>query len=456
MRRLRGLVAVGLVGAIALAGCDRGKPEAKPAEATPAPTRFTYPVPPVPNPTRKYAGAAITYYGDMVAVGGDFDQAMAKQFEQDTGIKVKVIPIPNSVTEAYAGYQRIFQAQSADLDVLYIDIIWPGALSEHLVDLKATMGDEIQAFLPENVANNTVDGRLVAVPVYLGLGLLYYRSDLLKKYGFDGPPKTWEALERMAETVVKGEQPKNPRMVGYVWQGATYEGLTCNALEWQAAHGGGNFIDPETGQPNVKNPQALAAYKRAASWVGRITPVGVTSYQEEDARNVFQSGNAVFMRNWVYAYPAGNAEGSPIKGKFAAAALPRAEGAPRSGATLGGWQLGVSKYSKHPEAAAEFVKYVTSDAVQTWRAKERLFLPTRPDIYKRPEVLEAQPFLAVIPDALANAVARPSRPTRDLYNEASSIYFQGIAEILQGGDPEFATDKMQRDLEELMKPEEGL
>jgi trehalose/maltose transport system substrate-binding protein len=438
-----------------LSGCAQGAKKVKQTEQAPVSTKFTYPVPPVPHPTRKYAGQSITCSGDMVAVGGDFDLAMAKQFEKETGVRVKVVPVSNSVTETYANYQRILQAKSPDLDVLYIDIIWPGALSDHLVDLKAAMGKDIDAFLGENVANNTVDGKLAAVPLYLGLGLLYYRTDLLKKYGYEGPPRTWEELEAMSLKVVAGELPKNPRMVGYVWQGATYEGLTCNALEWQAAHGGGNFIDPVTGKPNVKSPEALASYKRAASWIGKITPVGVTSYQEEDARNVFQSGNALFMRNWVYAYPAGNAEGSPIKGKFAATALPRAAGAKRSGATLGGWQLGVSKYSEHKDAAAEFVKYMTSSEAQAWRAKERLFLPTMPALYERADVLKAQPFLKVIPEALRNAVARPSRPTRDLYNEASAIYFQGVAEILQGGDAEFAAGRMHRDLEELLKPEES-
>ena len=111
--------------------------------------------------------------------------------------------------------------------------------------------------------------------------------------------------------------------------------------------GGGQIVSPE-GEITINNPKAAAALDMAHGWVGTIAPAGVTGYMEEESRGVWQTGNAVFMRNWPYAFPLGNGADSPIKGKFDAVPLPAGEGG-QSAACLGGWNLAVSKYSEHPE-----------------------------------------------------------------------------------------------------------
>ena len=144
---------------------------------------------------------------------------------------------------------------------------------------------------------------------------------------------------------------------GFVYQGNAYEGLTCDALEWIASSGGGQFIDG--GKVTINNAKAAAILNLQRSWVGTITPRGVTTYQEEEARNAFDAGNAAFMRNWPYAYAA--SQTTPVKGKFDVTVLPHS-GSNTSVGTVGGWQLGVSKYSKHIGAAIELVRYLTSPA----------------------------------------------------------------------------------------------
>ena len=123
-------------------------------------------------------------------------------------------------------------------------------------------------------------------------------------------------------------------MQGYVWQGRAYEGLTCNGIEWVASFGGGTIVEPD-GKISINNPQAAAALNPAKSWIGTISPEGVLNYAEEEARGVFQSGNAVFMRNWPYAWALANAADSPVKDKVGIAVLPqgrRRRRPPRGGA----------------------------------------------------------------------------------------------------------------------------
>ena len=94
------------------------------------------------------------------------------------------------------------------------------------------------------------------MPWFGDFGILYYRTDLLKKYGYKSPPTTWTQLFTMAKKIQDGEQATNPNFAGFVFQGNAYEGLTCDALEWIASAGGGHFIDG--GKATINNPKAAA------------------------------------------------------------------------------------------------------------------------------------------------------------------------------------------------------
>jgi trehalose/maltose transport system substrate-binding protein len=320
-----------------------------------------------------------------------------------------------------------------------IDVIWPGILAIHALDLSGAIGWQDQQYFDRIVQNNTVGDVLVGIPWYTDAGILYYRTDLLEKHGFEGPPTTWMELQDMAATIQEAERAENPDFYGFVWQGGAYEGLTCNALEWQVSNGGGNIVESDL-VVSVNNPQAIAAFEMARGWVGTISPKGVTTYKEEDARGVWQAGNAALMRNWPYAYSLGAADDSLIKGKFDVTQVPMGEGEGAQHAdTLGGWQIMVSKYSESPEAATAFAQYMTSRELQKAHAIELSRLPTIVELYGDEEVLAANEFFGRLKDVfLGGAVARPSTATADLYNEVSTAYFTAVNEILSGQAPDAA------------------
>ncbi|XKF14433.1 ABC transporter substrate-binding protein [Halomonas sp. BLK-85] len=373
-------------------------------------------------------------------------------WEDKTGHEVDIVSTPNSSTERLSLYQQILSANSSDIDVMQIDVVWPGLLANHLLDLNEALGENIADDHFETiVTNNTIDDRLVAMPWFTDAGVLYYRKDLLEKHGFEAPA-TWQELTDIAKTIQQAEQEEgNERMRGFVFQGRAYEGLTVNALEWVASHGGGNIVEAD-GEISINNENAAEALDLAASWIDDISPNGVLNYTEEEARGVFQGGNAVFMRNWPYAWSLAQSEDSDVRDKVGVIQLPAGGEDGQSAAGLGGWNLAVSRYSENPELAADLVAYLTGKEEQKRRAIEASYNPTIDALYQDEEVLDAVPFFGTLYDTFTNAVARPSAPTGDAYGRVSNAFFSASHDVLSGNmTGAEAVERLERDLMRLKR-----
>jgi trehalose/maltose transport system substrate-binding protein len=353
------------------------------------------------------------------------------EFTRRTGIVVKTLPYGEELAQRRAQHLLWLERHSSTPDVYETDIIELPGLAEHMIDLAPFIGEDAKSYMPAVLKNLVLDGRLVAVPNNTDVGLLFYRTDLLRKYGYSGPPRTWDELGEMAARIQAGEKAAgNKAFWGFVWEGAPWEGLTYTALEWQASSGGGHIIEPD-GTISVNNPYTIAALKRAKGWIGSISPPSVTAYRMEDVLNVWQSGRAAFMRDWPYAYLVCNRPDSLLKDKFDITYLPSG-GAGHVG-TLGGWQFSVSKYSAHPREAVEFVRYLTSRQAQLRFTRELGWTAVRPDLYDDPEVLRLNPYYRWMKDTLPRIiVARPSAVTGKSYAALSDAYAQAVHSVLTG------------------------
>ena len=364
------------------------------------------------------------------ATGNDlaFMQAQLDKFAAMSGDKVTIVPMPSSTTDQFGQYKLWLAAGNSDIDVYQTDVIWAPQLADQFVDLTAAAKDVAASHFPSIIESQTVNGKLVAMPYFTDAPALYFRKDLLAKYKLEAP-KTWDEMAASAKIVMDGE--KNADLQGFVFQGNAYEGLTCDALEWVKSNGGGQIVEAD-GSISINNPKAAAALDRAKSWIGTIAPQGALAYQEEESRGVWQLGNSVFMRNWPYAFALGNGADSKVKDLFDVVPLPSGGEGGGSAATLGGWNLAVSKYSKNADAATKLVMFLTSAETQKANALEQSHLPTIEAVYDDADVAAKQPVIVKWKAIFQNAVPRPSAPTKAKYNEVSSLFWSAVHDTLSG------------------------
>ena len=369
-----------------------------------------------------------------------------QEFTRETGIRVKRLPPPEGSLNQLALWRELLQSGAATPDVCGIDVIWSGILNQYLMDLKAYFATEIPSQYPVVVANYTVGDKLVAMPRHAYVGVLLYRTDLLRRYGYRKPPKTWDELEMMAGRIQGGERAKGEKdFWGYVWQGAAGEGLTSSGLEWQVGEGGGRIIEDDK-TVSVNNPQVVRAWQRAARWVGSISPPGVVAYGKSDADNVWFSGKAAFLRAWVSDYslitshpPPGNAT------QFGVTSVPGGR-AGRAG-TLGGNGLAIPRTSAHPHEALELIRFLWRRDVQFLRAGDHSQPPRELELYELPAILEPYPRVAKLNQNLGGVVARPSIAAGQKYEDVSRAYIRELHSVLTGRKkPSAAAADLEREL----------
>jgi trehalose/maltose transport system substrate-binding protein len=383
----------------------------------------------------------------------DFELSTLNRFAaRRRNLQVRYIPAFESDDQRLAMYKQLFQERSPQPDLCEVDVIWPGMIADDLLDLTPYLRDELDAFPAELLKSYTVRGRLIAIPLFLDSGLLYYRSDLLRKYGFTSPPETWDELERMAQTIQRGERHFDPHFWGYVFQGGATEALTCNGLEWQAAEGGGHIIESD-GAISVCNPKAIRALARAVSWIGNISPPGVIAYTEDDALNVYRAGHTAFMRGWTSTYGSFRSDPPATRAHTAVALLPA--GSSGRASALGGIAIAVSKYSEHRDEAIAALRELVSEPAEIRRILQGGSAPTRLALQKRSDLMQQTLFHGPLLETqlLASLVARPSTAAGSSYDDVSRAYYSAVHSALAKQlPPDIALARLQKELVRITAP----
>ena len=209
------------------------------------------------------------------------------EYQNKTGVRIKNLAGDDTVNTRLLLLQDLFAKGSAEPDICEIDNIWPGLLGDDLLDLKPYRGDEMTAIDKTLLDAFTVNGRLIALPESVDTSVLYYRTDLLKKYGYRQPPRTWDELGRIAKVIQNGERKaRAANFWGYIWQGSEGESLNCNAMEWQRAEGA-NLIDASR-KPVMSSPGRRVRAAPGKLLDGAISPPSVGSSTTKKTRNVLR------------------------------------------------------------------------------------------------------------------------------------------------------------------------
>ena len=340
------------------------------------------------------------------------------------GVKV-VIETGGNTSEAQAQYlNTVMSAKDTNLDVLMLDVIRPAQYAAAGWTTHFP-GKDLSGYLPAYAEANTIDGEVVAIPAFADAMFLYYRKDLLDKYGI-APPKTWEELTAAAKKVSEGEGTAAADLQGLSFQGKAIEGAVCT------------FLLPywSQGKQLVSNGKLTfdkdAAVRSLALWKGfvddGVAKKNISEVATDDTRKEFQAGKVLFAVNWSYAWKHFQGPESAVAGKVGVARLP-ALGSGEQSSCLGGWEFGVSAYSQHQEEAKKLAEYLSGEKVSQYMAVNGALLPTYASLYQDPEVVKSAPWFAEALPVVETARARPVTPR---YNEVSEIIRTTVNSVLAG------------------------
>lgn len=361
----------------------------------------------------------------------------------------KISDVPN---ESRSIYVTNFTSRNETPDVLAVDVIWPGdfaargwiePLNEYFTQ------EEIDQFIPEFAQAAVYEGDIYGIPLYIDGTHLFYRTDLLEKYGFE-PPQTWAQLIEQSQVILDGED--DPDLVGFVSMWAKIEGLFMNWLSFFYG-AGGTFFDEE-GNLAINSPEGLMALETMVDMLyeHEIAPESILTFRPDDARILFQQERAVFLMVQDFVIPPLSAEDSPVAGKFDVTQNPVFAGNEGGNSTtIGGFLLAVNAYSEHKAEATDLIRCFTSYESQVEAALISSKAPTRPEVYNDERVAEANPWLPKLGENFQHGLVRPSAQTGAFYPEVSEIMQTEItAALIQEKSPEDALKDAEAQIQALM------
>lgn len=376
-----------------------------------------------------------------------FWEEVINEFEGTSGIPVQLVRQPTYTDQRRQALVISLEAQQHNPDLFLMDVVWIKQFIESgwlqpLDNLVEESDFPIDIFFERIIEQvNMHNDTLYALPVFLDIALLYYRDDLLKKYGYQNPPETWNRLVDYSEKITNKDNVN-----GFAWQGAQYEGMICSFNEFVNSNNGGFLVNNKFKINTSENTEALK-FMQNLIWKYHVSPQNTyTDMREEEVRRNFQSGNALFERNWTYAWKLHQSSDSPVAGKTGVTILPHFEKG-KSVSTLGGWHIGLSKYSDTKKEAWELIKYITSYEVQKKMIMTIGWNPSRKDVYDDADVKKEIPHINILKETLESSVARP---VLAYYPQFSDMMQRFVNNCLAGKmTPEEALNKIQNEAEKL-------
>ncbi len=382
----------------------------------------------VRSPAALKKPVTIVWYASPITDTG-VRKTMIQAFERaHPKIRVHLNTAPTNTDTMRSTLTTAISGGATSPDIFMGDVIWPAQFGHN--DLALPLSKYLPKsfwtrFAPGLVKGASYQGTVYGAPFFMDAGFLYYRKDLLTKAHLP-VPKTWPQLVKEAKLLQKRKLVK----FGYVWQGADYEGLTCDWMEVMT-DAGGSVFNKNYSKVTIDSPQSVRALKFLRSLItSHISPAAETTFEEPQAMNVFDAGNAAFLRNWDYAWSNSNdPKDSKVVGKVGVAPLPTFPGQKRPGySCIGGWDVYVNPHSKHLAQDLTFIKWITGRQAQTILATKFSEIPTNYAVQKDPAVQKLNPVLKTVHNV--RLISRPSGSP--VYPAVSQAIYSNLNAALAG------------------------
>jgi multiple sugar transport system substrate-binding protein len=301
---------------------------------------------------------------------------------------------------------RRLAANDSSIDILAMDVDWTAefAAAKWIRPIPDTVASQIRGVdLPGPIQTATWQNKLYAIPINSNTQLLWYRKDLLKAIG-QPVPTSWQQMLSDARQLAKLGKPH------YIEeQGAQYEGLTV----WF-----NSLVDSDNGAIITgANKVVIGQSTRTAAEIMHelaTSPAADPSLnvaKEDPSKIAFEGGTAAFMINYPYVWPSAQKDvPKTIFPNMGYAAFPTVAAGTAPKVSIGGYNLGISAFSKHPNLAFEAAQCLTTQSNEITYAEKGGLAPVRGAVYSIPSFIKLYPFASLIRKQLQNYGIRPQTP----------------------------------------------
>ncbi len=392
MKKLLALL-LALTMVFVLVACSAPAEEAAPAEDAPAADAEA----PAEEDAAEATGepVEVSYWVGSDLTGGVAELKNVYE-EANPNVTINIQEFPGNTDDRKKSLITAFSAGDTEPDVFTMDIVWTGqfAAANWLMDVTSHINPD--DYLAGPLSAVYTGDVAYAFPNYTDAGLLYYRSDLIPE---EEVPTTWDELDAVIE------QYQGDLTYGYLYQAKQSEAVVCNALEFIKQNGGNDVVNNEV---VINSPEAIEGLEYMLSMIDNgVVPEGVLTAVPDDNLAIFQQGDALFMRNWTYAYARTQLDESLVKGNVGVAALPVGPNGDSPSGTLGGWNHAVSVYTDQPDAAAAFAAWASGAEGQKISTIMNSTLPTWAALYEDADAIAANPLIGLASEALDTSSPRP-------------------------------------------------
>ncbi len=361
---------------------------------------------------------------------GAFSQVVKLYNASHPSVHVTLLELPTSADQQRTQLVQREQAKSSECDVLGMDVIWTAEFAGQgwLHDVTPAIQARASEFIPSTLDTAKIGNQYWAIPFNTNAGLLYYNKSKIQT-----PPTTWQQVYQDGKT-----------SGGFAYQGQSYEGLTVDFLEMLYS-AGGSVLSPDGKSATIDSPQAeqVLSFMQQGLKDGAVPQANLT-YMEEESRNAFQTGKVSLLRNWPYVYSL--AKQAHVN--FGVEPLPTwAGGKPAD--VLGGYNLGISTYSKNPGGALSFINFATAPAAQKTFFIKSSLPAVITSVYHDPAVIASQPFAPQLLTAVQKGIPRPVSP---VYTQISEAIYKNVYSALSSGtSPKAALSQAQGQINAALK-----